>query len=583
LRLAAACTMNESAKASSSRAQLADPVAEVGLVVEPGARDLGRPGDGAEGDCRAGAVGLSYAPATACVRLAKMRGERVFTWVAVAGASWLALYAALTLAAQRFPSLSFPVGDVLYLVPIVCAAVLSLFAAGRTVGRLRVAWRLLVVSNVLWLGGEVAWVVYDVFRPGGAPVPSVADVGWMLRYVVALAAVLIGLRVGSLLRGASALLDAMLVAVGVAALCWRLFISGLIPGTWTYAEVTTLAYAVFAVSIMSVVIGVLLSGHRRVPLSMLLVCAAFGVSAVGDMGFSYLVVANSYSAAFSGASWWNMFWEAAAVLMCLAAVLAARQREGAGERPELDRDVAVLPALVAVITVGGLALADSARAGRLNTLTLGVAGLMVAGLLVRQSMALRDRTRMADTLHRAAMTDGLTALYNRRFMEELLRIEAERAVRNRSPLSVIMIDLDRFKNINDEYGHAAGDAVLAQTADRLRHAVRSCDVTARYGGEEFVCLLPDTSEDTALEVAEQLRVAVCSTPAAVTHGSSAVLTASLGVATVEPGDRESTVEVDLLVQADQALYRAKASGRNQVVGSRRPAPPDGAGAASRPG
>ena len=422
-----------------------------------------------------------------------MRGERVVTWVVVAGALWLALYAALTAAAQRWSGLAFLVGDALYLVPIVCAAVLSVFAAGRTIGRVQVAWRVLAVSNVLWLAGEMSWVAYDTIRPGGAPVPSVADVFWMLRYVVALAAVLIGLRVGSLLRGASALLDAVLVAVGVAALSWRLFISALIPGTWTPAAVATLAYAVFAVSIMSVVIGVLLSGHRRVPVSMLLVSAAFGVSAIGDMGFSYLVVANSYSTAFAGASWWNMFWEAAAVLMCLAAVLAAQQREGAAERPELDRDVAVLPALVAVITVGGLALADSARMGRLNPLTLGVAGLMVAGLLVRQSMALRDRTRMADTLHRAAITDGLTALYNRRFMEEMLRIEAERAVRNRTLLSLILLDLDRFKSINDEYGHAVGDAALVQTADRLRGAVRACRChrPIRWRGVRYR-LLPDT-------------------------------------------------------------------------------------------
>ena len=144
-----------------------------------------------------------------CARLAKVRGERVLTWVAVAGAAWLALYGALTLAAQRVPSLAFLVGDVLFLVPIVCAAVLSLLAAARTVGRIRVAWRLLAVSNFLWLGGELAWALYGLFRPGGAPVPSVADVGWMLRYVVALVAILIALRVGSLLRGASALLDAV--------------------------------------------------------------------------------------------------------------------------------------------------------------------------------------------------------------------------------------------------------------------------------------------------------------------------------------------------------------------------------------
>ncbi len=516
-----------------------------------------------------------------------MRGERFFTSVAIAGAAWLALYAALTAAAQRVPSLAFLVGDVLFLVPIVCAVVLSVFAAARTVGRMRVAWRLLAVSNVLWLGGETAWAVYDLFRTGGAPVPSVADICWMLRYVVALAAILIALRVGSLLRGASAFLDALLVAVGVAALGWRLFIDPLVPGTWTVAAVATFAYPVFAVSIVSVLIGVLLTGHRRVPVSMLLVCAAFGVSAVGDAGFSYLVAGNSYSVAFAGASWLNMFWQAAAVLLCLAAVLAAHKREGAADGLELDRDMAMLPAVVAVITVGGLAFADEAPAGRLNALTLGVTALMVAGLVLRQSMALRDRTRMADELHQAAITDGLTALYNRRFMEEMLRIEAERAVRNRTPLSLILLDLDRFKNINDEYGHAAGDAVLVQTADRLRGATRSSDVTARYGGEEFLCLLPDTAENAALKVAEQLRSVMCSTPVVVTGGSATVLTASLGVATVEPSDSQSTVDVDRLFNAaDQALYRAKANGRNRVVGSgrfmRRPASAGGAGVVGRP-
>ncbi len=521
-----------------------------------------------------------------CARLAKVRGERVFTWVAVAGAAWLALYAALTLAAQRLPSLAFLVGDVLFLVPIVCAAVLSLLAAARTVGRIRVAWRLLAVSNFLWLGGELAWAAYSLFRPGGAPVPSIADVGWMLRYVVALVAILIALRVGSLLRGASALLDAVLVAVGVAALGWRLFIGPLIPGSWSAVAVATFAYPVFAVSIVSVLIGVLLTGHRRVPASMLLVCAAFGVSAVGDAGFSYLVARNSYSAAFAGASWLNMFWQAAAVLLCLAAVLAAHQREGAANGLELDRDMAMLPAVVAVVTVGGLAFADSAPSGRLNALTLFVTGLMVGGLVLRQYMALRDRTRMADELHKAAITDGLTALYNRRFMEELLRIEAERAVRNRTPLSLILLDLDRFKDINDQYGHAAGDAALVQTADRLRRAIRSSDVTARYGGEEFLCLLPDTGEDAALKVAEELRSEMSRTPVSVTGGSATVLTASFGVATVEPSDGRSTVDVDrLVIAADQALYRAKASGRNRVVGSgrftHRPAPAGGAGVVGR--
>ncbi|HYV50013.1 MAG TPA: GGDEF domain-containing protein [Myxococcaceae bacterium] len=159
-----------------------------------------------------------------------------------------------------------------------------------------------------------------------------------------------------------------------------------------------------------------------------------------------------------------------------------------------------------------------------------------------------------------ATTDPLTGLRNRRYFQERLREECARADRAEQPLSLLMLDLDHFKGVNDTYGHPVGDDALAHVARLITGSVRSCDVACRVGGEEFAVLCPGAREEEARRVAERVRRALERTPLQVGEGREVVLTGSLGLAVREPdGGTE-----DLVRQADLALYRAKAAGRNRV-------------------
>ncbi len=162
-----------------------------------------------------------------------------------------------------------------------------------------------------------------------------------------------------------------------------------------------------------------------------------------------------------------------------------------------------------------------------------------------------------------AVTDGLTGLHNRRYLDSHLQKLFDRAVARNRPLSVMIADIDRFKVINDTYGHAGGDDVLQQFAQRLRNNVRGIDLACRYGGEEFVVIMPDTNPALARSVAERIRDEIESEPFLVSGGARAIkVTASAGVATL--GESIASVS-DLLKEADKALYEAKAAGRNRVV------------------
>ena len=173
--------------------------------------------------------------------------------------------------------------------------------------------------------------------------------------------------------------------------------------------------------------------------------------------------------------------------------------------------------------------------------------------------------RYKDILKRDSRIDGLTRIPNRRRFDEAYAEERERARRNKMPLSVLMIDLDRFKAYNDTYGHLQGDDVLKLVAKTLYHALRRPgDLVARWGGEEFSVLLPQTDLLGALHVAERLRSAVYDLE--IPHESSHVadvLTVSIGVASSMPNQPWSYDQ--LLQWADEAVYRAKAEGRNRVV------------------
>jgi diguanylate cyclase (GGDEF)-like protein len=172
-----------------------------------------------------------------------------------------------------------------------------------------------------------------------------------------------------------------------------------------------------------------------------------------------------------------------------------------------------------------------------------------------------ENVRLHRLVARQASTDGLTELANRREFEDSLANEISRAERFGGSLALILADLDNFKQVNDRFGHQAGDEVLRTFADILRETVRDIDVAARYGGEEFAILLPQTDISGAERLAERLRGAVETRPTAHAQGIPVVVTSSFGVASFP----EAGTAPGLFAAADEALYRAKRAGKNCVV------------------
>ena len=167
-----------------------------------------------------------------------------------------------------------------------------------------------------------------------------------------------------------------------------------------------------------------------------------------------------------------------------------------------------------------------------------------------------------EALRDQATHDGLTGLLNRNAVLDTLRRELARASRENHALSLLMVDLDRFKLINDTYGHAAGDAVLRESARRMKEAIRRYDSVGRYGGEEFIIVLPGCDGESALRQAERVREAFAGSPFTA-ESSSLAVTCTIGVSSrVHPSEGDSD---ELLREADLALYRGKAEGRNRVV------------------
>jgi diguanylate cyclase (GGDEF)-like protein len=172
-----------------------------------------------------------------------------------------------------------------------------------------------------------------------------------------------------------------------------------------------------------------------------------------------------------------------------------------------------------------------------------------------------DLVRNAEQLEKLATTDGMTGLHNRRQFMKLAEAEWGRFQRHGRPLSLLMLDVDYFKSINDRFGHYVGDQVVAQIAALCREGRRVSDVVARIGGEEFALLLPETTAQAAYAVAERLRRDVEVSPL-LSNGNGLAVTVSIGVAEAGPG---MSGIIGLMKDSDRALYEAKGAGRNRVM------------------
>ncbi len=211
----------------------------------------------------------------------------------------------------------------------------------------------------------------------------------------------------------------------------------------------------------------------------------------------------------------------------------------------VDRGEVSAEALIQAIPLRGTVSADRERWGILsNQLALGL-----------------QRISLYRQVQESASHDGLTGLMVRRYFQERLAGEVEGALRRGSSVAFLMVDLDRFKGVNDSYGHLVGDVVLREIARIIRGAVREMDLVGRYGGEEFAVALPDADEETGMQIAERIRAAV-QDAAIRAYDEEVRITVSVGLALCP---KHAAAPGQLVEQADRAMYRAKGLGRNRTV------------------
>ena len=174
-----------------------------------------------------------------------------------------------------------------------------------------------------------------------------------------------------------------------------------------------------------------------------------------------------------------------------------------------------------------------------------------------------DIKRNHDTLREAAVYDWMTGALNKAHFVKKAKEELEKAVRNKTPLSFIFMDMDHFKKINDEVGHLAGDAVISEFGSRLKKAIRNIDILGRFGGDEFMIMLPHKGHKDAIVVAQRIEKLIRSKPIVFEKNKKIPVTTSQGIVSLETNEK---VDIDMLIQlADEALYEAKAKGGNCYI------------------
>jgi diguanylate cyclase (GGDEF)-like protein len=420
-------------------------------------------------------------------------------------------------------------------------------------------WILIATANLLFALGDVIWTV--LATADETPFPSLADVLYLAGYPILAVALLwmIAIRVGKGDR--SGMLDGATVAVAAALVGWVVLLNPILDSPGDPLELAiSVAYPLGDLIVIGVAIGMLATPGAR-SASFTLLVASLVVMFAGDVIYALQVAQGT---AVDGGPL-DLAWMFAYAATGAAALLPSMRSVAVSSPVRIAWLSPVRIGFTAAAMIAGpmLLLLDASAGGTsaiLLALGSGVLSLMVLARLVAVVRALaRDnaaRRALEDELQFRASHDPLTGLANRRRFMECL--EGAVAGSDGQPVSVLFMDLDDFKSVNDELGHATGDAVLVAVARRIRAQLRTADVAARMGGDEFGILL-HADERTAMAIARRLLEGLAE-PVTV-GGSEVSARGSIGVASA----RGSQTPSELLARADIAMYAAKAQGCGRVV------------------
>ncbi len=512
------------------------------------------------------------APGAARDRVARSIGRPVAVLAVV---SWCGLLAVFLSGAGDETQRTWLI-DLAYMLLDGLAAATTLAAGllpSRCERRTRIAWCLVGAAFSARLVADSIWWWLEAVQ-GQAPFPSLADAFYVL-FVPVLLAALLTFPVRRRSRGEQQRLwlDIAIVVVGAFMVVWYLVLGP--TARAADASIGTLLSITYPIGDLVLLFGLAavltrgVTSLARGPLYLLLLGVCAFVAA--DLGFA---VAN-LQGGFATGSWPDMAFVGAGALVALAGALHLRTAAvPAGSTAPAAVPVPLSPLLAGPLPYLGVALGYGLLVwvGRHES-PYGLGGLLLSAVLItvlvlaRQITVTRDNERLARRFEEIAVTDALTGLANRRRLFEVAEATLGSAARRGEGVAVVVIDVDRFKEINDGLGHLAGDTVISVVAARIRGAIRAGDLAARYGGDEFVVLMPGLSGQAALGLTRRLADAVCSEPVPTAAGPVRV-TLSIGIAHTPAPDADSEgsgagIE-PLLLRADEALYEVKRRGRDGV-------------------